>query len=149
MWLQPSEKRGWIDLLDTVIAIPIVPYRDGRIDMDGHRKNIDYLLQANDLDGGRRRAISIAGTSLLHHIDHEDQVRLMDQTGQQCGDKAIVIAGLVPNPIEAAARLVEEQAALWRPPDAFLLMPLSGVAHPEGVYETYMAFGEKLGKSCR
>jgi dihydrodipicolinate synthase/N-acetylneuraminate lyase len=145
---KPADKREWIELLDTVIAIPIVPYRDGRIDFDGHRKNIAYLLTTNALDGNRPRVLSIAGTSLLHHIDYDDQVRLMDETGRQCGDKAVLLAGLVPNPLEAAARLVERQAALSRPPDAYLLMPLTGIAHPDGVYDTYRAFGDRLGNAC-
>lgn len=148
MSLAPTDKRDWIELLDTVVAIPIVPYREGRIDYAGHRKNVSYLVEHNALDGGRRRAISVAGTSLLHHIDHEDQVRLMDETGRLCGDRALVIAGIVPNPLEAAARLVEREASLPRPPDAYLLMPLAGIAHPDGVYETYRAFGERLGASC-
>jgi dihydrodipicolinate synthase/N-acetylneuraminate lyase len=143
-----ATKRDWIKALDTVTAIPIVPFRDGRIDLKGHAKNIDYLLTRNFLDGARPRAIAVGGTSLLHHIDAEDQVKLLDETGRRCGASALCIAGLVPNPLEAAARLVEREAALARPPNAYLLMPLAGTAHPEGVYDAYMAFGERLGRSC-
>lgn len=148
MQTQALSKSEWIDWLDTVIAIPIVPWRDGRIDFTGHAKNIDYLLTHNALDGGRRRAISVAGTSLLHHIDYDDQLQLMDETGRQCGDGALFIAGLVPNPLAQAARLVERQSANKRPPDAYLIMPLAGLAHPHGVYDAYMAFAERLGRSC-
>jgi dihydrodipicolinate synthase/N-acetylneuraminate lyase len=143
-----TTKRDWIETMDTVTAIPIVPFRDGRIDFAGHDKNIDYLLTRNFLDGDRPHAIAVAGTSLLHHIDYDDQVKLLDQTGRRCGDAAVCIAGVVPNPLEAAAQLVERAAALHRPPDAYLLMPLAGTAHPEGVYDAYMAFGERLGRSC-
>jgi hypothetical protein len=43
--------------------------------------------------------IAIAGTSLLHHLDGDDQVKLRDQTGRRCGAKADCIVGLVPNPV--------------------------------------------------
>src|SRR5262245_915517 len=144
--MQVANKLDWIEALDTAVSIPIVPFRDGSVDFTGHRKNMDYLLAHNALDGGRHRVICLAGTSLIHHLDYDDQVRLMDESGRRCGDKALFIAGLAPNPLEAAARLVEREARLPRPPDAYLLMPLAGNADPRGIYDTYMAFADRLGK---
>jgi hypothetical protein len=34
-----AAKRDGIEALDTVTAIPVVPFRDGRIDLKGHAKN--------------------------------------------------------------------------------------------------------------
>ncbi|HJN28420.1 MAG TPA: hypothetical protein QF604_10935, partial [Candidatus Latescibacteria bacterium] len=65
----PLSNEELLDALDTVISIPPVPFTaEGSIDYDGHGKNIDYLLSTNELEGGRRRVLSVAGTSLIHHI---------------------------------------------------------------------------------
>ena len=144
----PLEIPQLLDALNSVTAIPIVPFKDGKIDYTGHAKNIDYLMQNNYLDEGRKRVIAIAGTSLIHHISETEQLRLIDKTAQQIGDDGIFISGIVPNPIPQAGQLIEAQSELQRPPDAYLLMPLTGVSNPEGVYQQYMAFGEKYGTAC-
>ena len=72
-----------LDALDSVTAIPIVPFKDGEIDYAGHAKNINYLMQNNYLEGDRKRVIAIAGTSLIHHVSLEDQTRIMDATGRE------------------------------------------------------------------
>lgn len=136
-----------LEALDTAIDIPVIPYRDGQIDFAGHAKNIDYLMQNNYLEGGRKRAIAIAGTSLLHHISAKDQLRLIDETGQCIGDDGILIAGVVPNPLTAAGDLIEAESQLQRPPDAYLLMPLAGVSNPEGIYEEYLDFAAEMGEN--
>ncbi|MDE0685894.1 MAG: dihydrodipicolinate synthase family protein, partial [Candidatus Poribacteria bacterium] len=59
-----------------------------------------------------------------------------------------LISGIVPNPIRQAGQLIEAQTELSRPPDAYLLMPLTGISNPEGVYQQYMEFGEKYGTAC-
>jgi dihydrodipicolinate synthase/N-acetylneuraminate lyase len=137
-----------LDALDSVTAIPVIPFDGDRIDYAGHAKNIDYLMQSNHLEGNRKRVVAIAGTSLIHHMSTEDQIRLMEATGSQMGDSGVLISGIVPNPIGAAGQLIEAQSNSPRPPDAYLLMPLSGVSNPAGVYEQYMKFGEQYGKSC-
>lgn len=134
-----------MESLDTVTSIPVIPFRNGSIDYEAHGKNIDYMMSTNDLDGKRRRIIGIAGTSLIHHVGVADQVKLMDYTGQRMGDDGVLISGIVPNPIGAAEQLVEAQASASRPPDAYLVMPLGGVASPEGIYDYYMGFAERLG----
>ena len=134
--------------LDSVTAIPIIPFKAGQVDFDAHAKNVRYLMENNYLSENRPRVISIGGTSLLHHVSHADQLQLADVTGRTMGEQGLFMPGIVPNPIGAAAELIERQAALQRPPDAFLLMPLGGIADPEGIYETFMEVGEKLGSSC-
>jgi dihydrodipicolinate synthase/N-acetylneuraminate lyase len=131
--------------LDTVISIPIVPFSGGAIDYTGHGKNIDYLLDNNHLDGDRSRVISIAGTSLVHHISIGDQLKLMEATASQVAGRGIFISGVAPNPVADAEGLIAAQCRLAAPPDAFLLMPLTGVANPEGMYHDYMALAERLG----
>jgi dihydrodipicolinate synthase/N-acetylneuraminate lyase len=131
--------------LDTVISIPIVPFSGGAIDYTGHGKNIDYLLDNNHLDGDRSRVISIAGTSLVHHISIGDQLKLMEATASQVAGRGIFISGVAPNPVADAEGLIAAQCRLAAPPDAFLLMPLTGVADPEGMYHDYMALAERLG----
>ena len=54
-----------LDALDSVTAIPIIPFKGDEIDYAGHAKNINYLMQNNYLEGDRKRVIAIAGTSLL------------------------------------------------------------------------------------
>ncbi len=141
----PLSNEELLDALDTVISIPPVPFTaEGAIDYDGHGKNIDYLLSTNHLEGDRQRVLCIAGTSLIHHIAGDEQLRLMEFTTERIAGRGIFIAGIAPNPLAEAERLIEKQARLPHPPDAFLLMPLTGVADPEGMYHGYMALGERL-----
>ncbi len=136
------------DTLDSVTAIPIVPYRGGVIDLDGHRRNVRYLMENNHLDGSRKRVIGIAGTSLIHHFSFEDQMRVIAATGEEMGGGGFLMSGIVPNPLSQAEELVRRQAALPRPPDVYLIMPLTGVADHEATYEDYMAFADRLGADC-
>ena len=144
----PLEIPQLLETLNSVTAIPIIPFNEGKVDYTGHAKNIDYLMRNNYLDEGRKRVIAIAGTSLIHHISETQQLRIIDKTGQQIGEDGILISGIVPNPIPQAGQLTEAQAELSRPPDAYLLMPLTGVSNPEGVYQQYMEFGERYGTAC-
>ena len=144
----PLEIPQLLEALNSVTAIPIIPFKDGKIDYTGHAKNIDYLMRNNYLDAGRQRVIAIAGTSLIHHISETQQLRIIDKTGQQIGEDGILISGIVPNPIRQAGQLIEAQTELSRPPDAYLLMPLTGISSPEGVYQQYMEFGERYGTAC-
>lgn len=137
-----------LDALNSVTAIPIIPFKENKIDYVGHAKNIDYLMTNNYLDDGRKRVIAIAGTSLIHHIAETQQLRLIEKTGQQMGDDGILVSGIVPNPIRQAGQLIEAQSELNRPPDAFLLMPLTGISNPEGIYEEYMKFADNHGSRC-
>ena len=136
------------DTLDSVTAIPIVPFRGGAIDLCGHRRNIRYLMENNHLDGNRKRVIGIAGTSLIHHFSFEDQMRVIEATGDEMGEGGFLMSGIVPNPLSQAEELVRRQSALPRPPDIYLIMPLTGVADHEAVYVDYMAFAERLGTDC-
>ena len=134
--------------LDSVISIPITPFKNFEINYNAHAKNVAYLMSNNELDGDRKRVIAIAGTSLIHHISSEDQVRLMDFTGREMKGRGVLMAGIVPNPIGDAGRIIAAQADLEFPPDVYLLMPLSGVNNAEGIYQFYMNFSEQYGKSC-
>ena len=136
------------DTLNSVTAIPIVPFEGGAIDLEGHRKNIRYLMENNHLDGGRKRVTGIAGTSLIHHFSVEDQMRLIRATGEEMGDDGFLMSGIVPNPLSQAEELVRRQSVLPRPPDVYLIMPLTGVADHEATYGDYMAFAERLGAGC-
>ena len=137
-----------LDALNSVTTIPIIPFNGNKIEYVGHAKNIDYLMNNNYLDEGRKRVIAIAGTSLIHHIAETKQLRLIDETGHQMGSDGILISGIVPNPINQAGQLIEAQSELNRPPDAYLLMPLTGISSPEGIYEQYMKFAEQYGSTC-
>ena len=137
-----------LDDLNSVTAIPIIPFNSNKIDYTGHSKNIDYLMKNNYLDEGRKRVIAIAGTSLIHHITEKEQLQLIDITGNQMGSEGILISGIIPNPINQAGQLIEAQSQLKRPPDAYLLMPLTGISSPEGIYEHYMEFADQYGNSC-
>ncbi len=141
-------KTELLDALNSVTSIPVIPFRGGQIDYEAHAKNINYLMENNYLDGGRRRVIGIAGTSLIHHISADDQVRLMGFTGEQMGNRGLLMAGIAPNPVGDAERLIEREAALEYPPDVYLIMPLTGVANAEGIFAYYMNFAERLGRSC-
>jgi dihydrodipicolinate synthase/N-acetylneuraminate lyase len=140
------ETPNLLDALNSVTAIPVIPFNGDGVDYAGHAKNVDYLMANNSLDGGRPRVIALAGTSLIHHVDRDDQLRLMDETGQQMGGEGILMSGIVPNPIGDAGKLLAAQASLKRPPDVYLLMPISGVHSPDGIYDQYMRFAEFYGK---
>ena len=145
----PIGREELIDAMDSVISVPVIPFRNSMIDYEDHGKNIDYLLDNNCLEGDRRRVIAMAGTSLIHHVDTADQVRLMEFTGDRmAGRGGILISGIAPNPIADAGRVVAAQSNLANPPDAYLLMPISGVCDPEGIYPTFMEFAEKYGGDC-
>jgi len=137
-----------LDALDSAITIPIIPFNNGQIDYAGHAQNIQYLMRNNHLAAGRQRVISVAGTSLINHIEPEEQTRIFDITGQAMGSAGVLMSAIVPNPYKTAGRLVEEQSQLQRPPDVYLVMPLGGTYSTEGLYDTMMAFGERYGESC-
>ena len=132
--------------LYSVIGIPLIPFAGGNIDFDGHAKNIDYLMRNNSLSGGRPRVVSIAGTSLVHHIAYDDQVELLDIAGQGMGGEGVLMAAVAPNPLPAAADLIQRMAGLRRPPDVYLIMPLGGTYGPQGLYETLMAFAAEQAR---
>ena len=134
------------DALDTVISIPVVPFRNGEVDFEGHATNVDYLMNTNNLEGDRRRAIAIAGTSLVHHISLENQVRLMEIAGERMSGRGVLMAGIAPNPLPDAARLIEAMSGIEYPPDVYLVMPLTGIVQPAGLYGTYMEFAERAGE---
>lgn len=144
----PMSTPQLLEALHSVVSVPIVPFKGDQIDYEGHAKNIRYLMDNNYLEGGRPRVIAIAGTSLVHHISLQDQVSLIDFTGQQMGGAGVLMAGIVPNPIGEAGRLIQSMAGLARSPDAYLVMPLSGVISPEGIYRYYMEFGRRYGEEC-
>ncbi len=131
-----------LDALNSVITIPIIPFNGDQIDYDAHAKNIDYLMNNNTLSDNRPRVISLAGTSLLHHVSPDDQIKLLDETGKCMGDNGVLMSAVVPNPIGVAKEIVEAHAKLNRPPDVTLVMPLTGVYSPEGMYEGLLKFGE-------
>ena len=137
-----------LSALGGVPAIPTVPYRAGRIDYDAHIKNVRYLLQNNSLNDNRPRVISIAGTSPVHQMSRAEHVRLVDMTTRAMGDEGVYVAGVLPNPLSEARELVSELAALQRPPDVYLLMPLGGVYNPDGMYNEFMAFAEEMDDHC-
>lgn len=134
-----------LDGLNSVISIPLIPYNNGKIDFDGHAKNIDYLMNNNTLSDNRPRVISIAGTSLIHHVSPDDQVKILDIAGQQMGDEGILMAAIMPNPIGVASDVIEQLSKLNRPPDVYLIMPLGGTYSPEGLYEQFMTFADHHG----
>ena len=139
------DTRTLLEGLNSVISIPLVPFNGDQIDYNGHAKNIAYLMQNNYLSDNRPRVISIAGTSLIHHIGYDDQIRLVEVAGQQMGANGILIAAIVPNPLGAASDLIDRLSKLKRPPDAYLVMPLTGVYSPQGLYRQFMQFAEKHG----
>ena len=143
----PLSTQELMAALNSVISIPITPFHNLRIDYGGHAKNVAYLMASNRLEGGPKRVIAIAGTSLVHHISATDQIELMRFTGEQMGGRGVLMSGLVPNPIEDAGRILEAQANAPFPPDVYLMMPLSGVSNGEGIFRFYMEFAERYGSS--
>ena len=133
-----------LSALEGVTAIPVAPYRAGSIDDDAHLKNVRYLMQNNSLSENRPRVLSIAGTSPIHQMSRAEHVRLVDITTRAMGDEGVYVAAVLPNPLAEAEATISELAVLQRPPDAYLLMPLTGVYDPDGMYNQFMAFGEEM-----
>jgi dihydrodipicolinate synthase/N-acetylneuraminate lyase len=131
--------------LDNVVAFSIVPFRNHEVDFNAHSKNINYLTQNSSLNVGRKRIIALGGSSLVHHLTSEDQLRLAEVTGEQLGYNAWFISGILPTPPPQVARLVRKQMRLSRPPDAFLLLPPMGCYNPEGVYLEIKRLCQALG----
>ena len=141
----PLSTDALVAALDTPISIPVIPFQDGEVDYEGHGKNVDYLMRSNSQEDDRPRVICLAGTSLIHHIGLDEQVRLIEETARRMAGRGVLIAGVPPNPISDAGEVVEAQSRLTNGPDAFLLMPVSGVCDPDGIYQTFMAFAERYG----
>lgn len=135
-----------LDALNSVIGIPLIPFAEREIDFGGHGKNVDYMMRSNSLSQGRPRVVSIAGTSLVHHVSGDDQVKLLEIAGQRMDGEGLLMAAVVPNPLPAAADLIQRLASLPRPPDVYLIMPLSGTYGPQGLYETLMIFAEEQAR---
>lgn len=142
----PFATPALLDALNSVTAIPLIPFRRGRIDYDGHAKNVEYLMRANRLDNGRPRVVSVAGTSLIHHVEPDEQTRLFDIAGQVMGQNGLLMSAIAPNPIGTAGKLVAAQAKLKRSPDVYLVMPLTGTYDTAGVYTTFMEFARHYGE---
>ena len=134
------------EALDSVTTIPLIPFRNGQIDYDAHRKNIHYLMTNNHLDNGRPRVICIAGTSLIHHVGNEEQNELIKITGEMMQGEGILMSAIVPNPVSNVEALISSQTSLQRPPDVYLIMPLGGVYSSDGLYEGMMQLGKDYGK---
>ncbi|NOY00722.1 MAG: hypothetical protein GXP30_13485 [Verrucomicrobia bacterium] len=128
--------------------MPLIPFRDGKIDYSAHEKNIRYLMENNHLSDNRRRIICVAGTSLIDHVSPDEKNKLVEVTGEVMSDEGLLISALTPNPIATAGELIEKQSTMKRPPDAYLLMPLGGMYSVEGLYEGFSEFGEKYGSQC-
>lgn len=135
-----------LDALNSVIGIPLIPFAGRHIDFPGHAKNIDYLMLNNSLSEDRPRVISIAGTSLAHHVGYDDQVKLLDIAGQRMAGEGVLMAAVLPNPLPAAADTIARLSALNRPPDVYLIMPLAGTYGPVGLYQTLMTFAEEQAR---
>lgn len=129
-----------LDGLNSVITIPIIPFRNGEIDFAAHRKNVEYLMRQNSLSGDRPRVICVAGTSLIHHVGYEDQNRLIEETADVMSGAGILLSAIAPNPISSAENLVRRLLEMNRAPDGFLLMPLTGVYSVEGLYDGFADF---------
>jgi dihydrodipicolinate synthase/N-acetylneuraminate lyase len=139
--------RELFEALNSVTTIPVIPFRNGKVDYLAHAKNIQYLMDNNFLSNNRPRVISIAGTSLINHVSYADQNKLIEETGKIMGNKGLLLSAIAPNPIDSAGELIAAQSQMQRPPDAYLIMPLTGVYSVEGLYETFLEFGEKYGKA--
>jgi len=144
----PLSNEELIHALDSVTSVIILPFRDGELDYDGIGKNVDYLIHNNHLDDDRQRVVAVAGTSLIHHVSRAEQTRIMDFIGSRIGGKGVLMSGIAPNPLVDAGELIEAQAGLSRPPDCYLIMPVTGVADPAGFYDTYMEFAERYAASA-
>ncbi len=133
------------EALNSVTTIPLIPFRNGKIDFDAHRKNIRYLMENNHLSDNRPRIICIAGTSLIHHVSLNDQNELLEVTGEIMGDQGVLMSAIVPNPLDSIGSLIEQQSQMSRPPDVYLIMPLGGVYSSQGLYEGLMDIGHQYG----
>ena len=70
----------------------------------------------------------------------------MEATGQQMGGEGLLLAALLPNPLAQAGDFVDAAMALVRPPDVFLIMPLTGTFSPAGLYGQLLDFTARYGE---
>ncbi len=141
--LSTSELR---EVLNNVITIPLIPFRQGKIDYQAHERNIRYLMSNNHLSNHRQRIICVAGTSLINHITDAEQMKLLESTASAMQGEGVLLSALMPNPLQGMSEMVDKQSALERVPDAYLIMPVGGVYSSEGLYEDLMKFGDKHGR---
>jgi dihydrodipicolinate synthase/N-acetylneuraminate lyase len=120
--------------LNTPIAFVPIPFRNGQADLRAQAKAVRYLVDNNHLDGDRRRAVANGGSSLVHHLSAEELLDVARVTCEAAAGQAWHISGIAGTPVRTAEWLVREQMRLANAPDAFLIMPLTGVYNPEGAY---------------
>ena len=70
----------------------------------------------------------------------------MEVAGERMAGRGVLMAGIAPNPLPDAGRLIETMSGLEYPPDVYLVMPLTGIVQPAGLYGTYMEFAERAGE---
>ena len=143
------QKEDLLAALNSVTSIPVVPFRGGQIDYDAHAKNINYLMENNHLDGDRPRVIGIAGTSLIHHISADEQVRLLGFTGEQMGGRGVLMSGLAPNPVGDAERLIEREAAARISPGCLSRHAAYGRGQSRGHFRVLRGFCRAVGAFVR
>jgi dihydrodipicolinate synthase/N-acetylneuraminate lyase len=130
--------------LNTPVAFVPIPFRGGRADLRAQAKAVRYLIENNFLDSGVRRAVANGGSSLVHHLSAEELLEVARVTCEAAAGEAWHISGVAATPPRTAEWLVREQMRIPHPPDAFLLMPLTGVYNPEGVYGEIGRLTERL-----
>jgi dihydrodipicolinate synthase/N-acetylneuraminate lyase len=130
--------------LNTPITFMPIPFRNGGADLEAQAKAVRYLIENNFLDEGRRRAVANGGSSLVHHLSAEELLDVARVTCEVAGGRAWHISGVAATPSRTAEWLVQRQMRLANPPDAFLLLPLTGVYNPDGVYRELGRLTTKL-----
>ncbi|MDA1191455.1 MAG: dihydrodipicolinate synthase family protein [Candidatus Poribacteria bacterium] len=137
-----------IEALGGVTTIPIIPFQHGKIDWGAHRLNTEYLMETNTLDGGLPRIIAHAGTSLIHYLSVDEQVEIIERTGEIMGREGVLMSAIIPGHPQETVDLINRQADSKRPPDVYLLMSLTGVCSSEGVYDGLREIAETADVPC-
>jgi dihydrodipicolinate synthase/N-acetylneuraminate lyase len=135
-----------VDDLDTPIAFVPVPFRRGTPDLAAQAKAARYLIENTFLDAGRRRVIANGGSGLVHHLTPEELLAVARVNCEAAAGKAWNISAIPGTPPRTAEWLVREQMRLANPPAAFLILPLTGVYNPEGVYHEISQLTARLAK---
>jgi len=115
------------------------PFRDGQLDMQTLRQQIDFQIQA-----GVQGLVPVGTTGESPTLSHDEHERVISETVQHVAGRCLVMAGTGSNSTAEAIRLTtwaEREGA----DGALLVAPYYNKPTQEGFFQHYKAIAEQCG----
>ncbi|MEM1210600.1 MAG: 4-hydroxy-tetrahydrodipicolinate synthase, partial [Planctomycetota bacterium] len=116
----------------------VTPFRDGAVDHDRLRQNIDFQIE-HGIDG----LVPVGTTGESPTLSHEEHDAVIDTTVQQAAGRVPVIAGTGSNSTAEALRLTKHAKEVGA--DAALMVnPYYNKPSQEGLYRHFMTVADAV-----